>query len=112
MTQHSRSIEGAGSGEDREYALSCSCKTVYRSRLRTFAEAVEIDRAHKAAVAELAPLNAAIREQADAASDRQSAAFAYVIARQNGGDVDAARAELSAARKRQAAATAALEQLR
>jgi hypothetical protein len=126
--KHSRSIESTGSGEDREYALSCSCKTIYRSRLRTYAEAVEIDRAHKAAVADgtwaaeqaaeaarleaLAPLNAAIREQADAASDRQSAAFAYIIAKQNGGDVDAAKAELSAAREREATATASLEQLR
>ena len=106
MTKHARTIERDG----EEYTYSCTCRTVYTSRLSSWADAVAYDKAHKAAVAEgtwqaeqdaeaarmaaVAPLHDAKRAYYDAKDDRQSAAFAYIIAKQNDGDVEAARAEL------------------
>lgn len=121
---HTRSIEKSGEGEDAEYAASCSCRTVYTSRLSTYAAAVEVDRLHKRDVADgswaaeqaakaahleaLAPLHDAQREHFEAKEARQSAGFAVIIAKQRGGDVEAARRDLEAAKARLEAAEAAL----
>lgn len=123
-TKHTRSIER---DDDGEYAVSCSCRTVYVSRLDTYAAAVAVDAAHKAAVAngtwqaeqdaeaarlaDLAPLHAAQRELNNARDARQSAGFAVIIAKQRGGDVEAARAELVKCVARLEAAGAALAAL-
>lgn len=123
-TRHARSIER---DDDGEYAVSCSCRTGYRGRLETYAEAVRIDAEHKAAVAAgtwqaeqdakaarleaLAPLHAAMTEHFEARDARQSAAFGVIIARQHGGDVETARADLDAASARLAAAVAWLAEV-
>lgn len=122
--KHARDITSEGAGDDKEYAVSCSCRTFYRARLGSYAAAVEADLEHKSTVADgswaagqaahaarmeaLAPLHAAIVEEEEAASERQSAAFAVIIAKQHGGDVEAARADLKAATARLEVAQAAL----
>lgn len=122
--KHSRDIEKTGTGDDAEYAVSCSCRTFYRSRLNTYAAATAADAEHKATVADgswaagqaehaarmeaLAPLHEAQREHFDAKEARQSAGFGVLIAKQHGGDVEAARADLEAAKARLEAAEAAL----
>jgi len=121
---HTSEITSDGAGEDKEYAVGCSCRTHYVSRLRTYADAVAVRTAHKQAVAdgtwqaeqdaeaarlaERAPLNAAKREHFEALDDRRSAGFGVLIAKQRGGDVEAARADLAAADARLAAAVVAL----
>jgi hypothetical protein len=127
-TRHARSITSTGDGDDREYVVSCACRTFYASRLTSYADAVAADAAHKAAVAsgewqaeqvaaatrlaDLAPLHDAIRAHNDAQDTRRSAAFGVIIARQHGGDIEAARADLEAAKLAEVAAEAALEALR
>ncbi len=104
--RHARSIER---DEDGEYAYSCACGTGYQSRIQSWADAVRLDVAHKAAVDDgtwqaeqdtaeaervrLAPVNAAKRAHFDAVDDYRSACFGVAIARHKDGDVDAAMAE-------------------
>jgi hypothetical protein len=126
--RHARTIEhNDETGDDREYNVSCACGE-YRGRLRSYAEAVEVDRAHKAAVADgtwqaeqdaeaarlaaLAPLNMALHDRAEAIGDRRSAALGLVVAQQHGGDVEAARAEYVAANEALAVAEATLADVR
>ena len=122
--KHSSELDSTGTGEDKEWSHSCSCRTAYTGRLRSHTEAVAARSAHKAAVADgtwqaeqdakavvraiLKPLHDAQREHYEAMDDRRSAGFGVLIARQHGGDDTAAMAEVAAADVRLAAANAAL----
>lgn len=123
MTTHTSTIESTGTGEDKEWSHACTCRT-YTGRIRSHADAVQIRAAHKAAVADgtwqaeqdtkavalatLKPLHDAQREHYEAVDAMRSAGFGVLIAKQHGGDIDAAMADLTAATTRLAAALAAL----
>lgn len=114
MIRHMRSIEKTGEADDTEYAVSCSCRTFYLSRLTTRAAALNADAEHKAHVTSgvwqieqdassdrlnrLAPEHNAIRALQDAKEALNSAAFGVIIARQKGGDVASANAILASAK--------------
>ena len=122
--KHSSELDSTGTGEDKEWSHSCSCRTAYTGRLGSHTEAVAVRSDHKIAVADgtwqakqdaeahrlgvLRPLHDAQRELGDAVDERRSAGFGVLIARQHGGDIDAAIADLEAADVRLAAANAAL----
>lgn len=129
--QHTRNIACTNpderDAEDREYAVSCSCDTVYVSRLRSHAAATQVMTAHLAAVldgswaseqrgialalAAAAPFNAALKRSLDARDAVRSAGFGVIVAQQHGTPETLAEAkqDLVEARAEQDAAHLVLE---